>query len=240
MRRASLTKFLDCAGDRQREPGLVGEIGDDLHVLERPGERDHVPFLERVRGARAHQQRCAQLDKIDAGGLREPAGFDQAHGVDPQQQVVHGLADLAMADLAEMGIIRAETAIDGAAALDHVGLAADQRQQRSLVRCETPTADRGVENAHALRLRALVQRLDGIGLGGRRHRDDRARRELGKQSLRSEHDLVDLVVVADADNDEIGGACDLGRSLDRRGAGLACLGQLLVVDVAGGHGGSRA
>src|SRR5215208_5516398 len=50
-----------------------------------------------------------------------------------------------------------------APALDHVGLAADQRQQRSLVRREPPAADRRVEHAHALRLRALFERLDGIG-----------------------------------------------------------------------------
>ena len=162
-----LDQLLDRAGDRQREPGLVGEIGDDLHVLERPGERDHVPFLERVRRARAHQQRGAQLGEIDAGGLRQPAGFDQAHGIDPQQEVVHGLADLAVADIAEMGVVGAEAAVDRAPALDHVGLAADQRQQRSLVRREPSAADRCVEHAHALRLRALFERLDGIGLGGR-------------------------------------------------------------------------
>jgi len=146
------------------------------------------------------------------------------------------LPDLAVADFAERGVVRAEAAVDRSAALDHVGLAADQRQQRSFVGCETATADRRVENAHALRLRALVQRLDGIGLGGRRHRDDRARREIGEQPLRPEHDLVDLLVIADADDDEIGGARDLGRGLDRPGARLARLGQLLVVDVAGGHG----
>ena len=33
-----LDQFLDRAGDRQRQPGLVGHLGDDLHVLQRPGE----------------------------------------------------------------------------------------------------------------------------------------------------------------------------------------------------------
>ena len=82
--------------------------------------------------------------------LRQPAGLDQADGVDPQQEVVHGLADLAVADIAEMGIVRAEAAVDRAPALDHVGLAADQRQQRSLVRREPAAADRCVEHADAL------------------------------------------------------------------------------------------
>jgi len=72
-----------------------------------------------------------------------------------------------VADIAEMGVVGAEAAVDRAPALDHFGLAADQRQQRSLVRREPPAADRRVEHAHALRLRALFERLDGIGLGGR-------------------------------------------------------------------------
>ena len=87
-----------------------------------------------------------------------------------------------------------------------------------------------------LRLRALLERPDGIGLGGRRHRDDRTRREIGEQSVRPEYDRVDLVVIADADDDKVGGARDFRRRIDRRGASLARLGALLVVQIAGSHG----
>ena len=167
--------------------------------------------------------------------LGQAARLQQADRVDPQEQVVHGLADLAVADLAEMGVVGAEAAVDRAAALDHLRPAADQRQQRALVGGEAAAADRRVEHVDALRAGALVERLDGVGLGGRGHRDDRSGRERGEQPVRSEHHLVHLVVVADADDHEIGGARHLGGRLRRRGAGVARLGELLLVDVAGRH-----
>ncbi len=198
-----LHQLLDRAGDRQRKPGLVGHLGHHLHVLERPGERDHVPFLQRVGGAGAHHQRVAQLHEIDAGGLGEPAGLDQPDGVHPQQQVVHGLADLAVADVAEMRIVGAERRIDRAPALDHVGLAADQREQRALVGGEAAAADRGVEHADALRLRSRGDLLHDVRRGGGRHRDDRAFAEVLEQAIRAVDHRIDLVGVADAEDHEI-------------------------------------
>ena len=59
-----------------------------------------------------------------------------------------------MADLAEMGVVGAEAAIDRAAALDHLRPAADQRQQRARIGGEAAAADRGVEHVDALRTRA--------------------------------------------------------------------------------------
>src|SRR5262249_51942490 len=113
-----------------------------LHVLERPSKGDPVSFLERIGGARAHQQGRAQPAEIDAGGLGQPPRFDQAHGIDPEQQVVHGLADLAVADLAEMGIVGAKAAVDPPSALDHVCLAANAREQRPAIRGRAPSAAR--------------------------------------------------------------------------------------------------
>jgi len=208
---------------------------DDLHVLERPSEGDPVPFLERIGGARAHQQGRAQLAEIDAGGLGQPPRFDQAHGIDPEQQVVHGLTDLAVADLAEMGIVGAKAAVDRASALDHVGLAANEGEQRSFIGSEAAPADWRVEDGDTACLRALLERLDGVGLGRRGHRDDRARGKSSEQPVRPEHDLIDFVVIADADDHEIGRVRDLGRRLGGGGAGIARLGQLLIVDVTSGH-----
>jgi hypothetical protein len=115
---------------------------------------------------------------------------------------------------------------------------------------EAAAADRRVEHVDALRAGALVERLDGVGLGGRRHRDHRSRRQRGQKSVRPEHDLVHLVVVADADDHETAhvrvaalaarfarqrGARHLGRSRRSCGARVARLRQLRFVEVAGGH-----
>src|SRR6516164_1059420 len=135
----------------------------------------------------------------------------------------------------EMSIVGAKAAVDRASALDHVGLAANERQQRSVIGGEAATAGRRIEDGDARRPRVLIERLDGVGLGGRGHRDDRAARESGEQPVPSQHDLIDLVVIADADDHEIGRARDLGRRLGGGGAGIARLGQLFIVDVAGGH-----
>src|SRR5262245_9383387 len=82
-----LDQFFDGASDGKRKAGLISEVRGDLHVLERPSEGDTVPFLERIRGTRAYQQRRTQFDEIDSGGLRQPARFDQANGIDPKQEV---------------------------------------------------------------------------------------------------------------------------------------------------------
>src|SRR6516164_4546740 len=141
-----------------------------------------------------------------------------------QQQVVHGLANLAVADFAEMGIVGAKAAVDRASALDHVGFAANEREQRSVIGGEAATTGWRIEDDDARRPRALLDRLDGVGLGGRGHCDDRAGRKSGEQPVPSEHDLIDFVVIADADDDEIGRARDLGRRLGDGGAGIARLG----------------
>ena len=60
-----LDQLLDGAGDRQRQPGLVGHLGDDLHVLQRPGEGGHVPVLERLamRRSSSSARRAASADR---------------------------------------------------------------------------------------------------------------------------------------------------------------------------------
>ena len=221
MRRASFTSSLIAPVIGSARPGLVGHLGHHLHVLQRPGERDHVPFLERVGGAGAHHQRVAQLDEIDAGGLGEPAGLDQPDGVHPQQQVVHGLADLAVADVAQVRIVGAERRIDRAAALDHVGLAANERQQRALVGGEAAAADRRVEHADAFRLGRGGDLLHDERRGGGRHRDDRALGEIFEQAVLAVDDRVDLVGVADAEDDEVALLRERRRRRRRRlGAGV--------------------
>src|SRR5262249_40651898 len=160
---------------------------------------------------------------------------DQAHGIDPKQQVVHGLADLPVTDLAEMSIVGAEATVDLACAFDHVGLATDEREQRSIVGSEPAAADRRVENGDTRRSRPRVERLDGVGPGRRGHGDNRAWGEMREQAIRSKHDLVDFIVIADGDDHEIRRARDFGWGLGRGGPGITRLGQLLLVDVTGGH-----
>src|SRR5262249_10246638 len=111
---------------------------------------------------------------------------------------------LAVADLAEMGIVGAKAAVDSASALDHVGLAANEREQRSFIGGEAAPADRRVEDGDTACLRALRERLDRVGLGRRGHCDDRAGGKIGEQPVRPEHDLIDFVVIADSDDHEIG------------------------------------
>ena len=108
-------------------------------------------------------------------------GLDQSDRIDPEQQVVHGLADLAVADIAEMRIVGAEAAVDRPPALDHLGLAADHGQQRALVRRPAATADRSIQHPDAFGLRGRIDRLHG----GRRHRrGDRDDRSLGTVASR--------------------------------------------------------
>src|SRR5262245_64275769 len=82
-----------------------------------------------------------------------------------------------------MRIVGAKAAVDRASALDHVGLAANEREQRSFIGSEAAPADWRVEDGDTACLRALLERLDGVGLGRRGHRDDRAGRKIGEQPV---------------------------------------------------------
>src|SRR5262249_14832609 len=119
--------------------------------------------------------------------------------------------------------------------LDHVRCTADKREQCSLIGGEAAAADRRVENGDTRQSRPRVERLHGVGLGRRGHDDNRAGREMREQAIRPEHDLVDFMVIADADDHKIRGACNFGWGLGRGGPGITRLGQLLLVEVAGGH-----
>src|SRR5262249_22977880 len=55
------------------------------------------------------------------------------------------------------------------------------------------------------------------------------------QAIRPKHDLVDFIVIADGDDHKIRRARDFGWGLGRGGAGITRLGQLLLVDITGGH-----
>jgi len=76
MRRASLTSSLMAPVIGSDSPAL-SVISVTTACPSAPREGDHVPFLERVGGARAHEQRVTQLHQIDAGRFGEPPGLDQ-------------------------------------------------------------------------------------------------------------------------------------------------------------------
>jgi hypothetical protein len=56
-----------------------------------------------------------------------------------------------------------------------------------------------------------------------------------EQAIRPQYDLVDFIVIANGDDHEIRRARDFGWGLGRGGAGITRLGQLLLIDVTGGH-----
>jgi hypothetical protein len=57
----------------------------------------------------------------------------------------------------------------------------------------------------------FVERLHRIGRDRGRHRDDRAGLQRCQQAVFTKHDRIDLIVVADAEDDEIAGRADLRR-----------------------------
>ena len=163
---AFLDKLLDGAGDRQRQAGLVGHLDDDLHVLERPGEGHVLPVLQRVGRARADQQRLAQLDEVHAVGFAQPAGLDQRDAVDPEQEIVQRLAELAGADVAEVRDVGAEGRSRSACRARTPRPC--RRTATAWCRCRRPlaAADRRIEQLDAFVRRPLRQHLDVIGRAG--------------------------------------------------------------------------
>src|SRR6188472_1980874 len=103
MRRASLTSSLIAPVTGSESPAL--SVRSATICMSLSAQVNEIMSHSLSASEAPELQRGAQLGEIDAGRFRQPAGFDQAHGIDPQQEVVHGLADLAVADLAKLGVV---------------------------------------------------------------------------------------------------------------------------------------
>src|SRR5436190_13731589 len=200
----ALNGFLHRAAERQRQPGAIGLVQHDGHVLLGPRHAGELGALVHRPVLRARtMQRLAQLLRVDAERFAEAQAFVVRRGAGPEDEVVDHLADLAGARGAEVEDVRGKGAERRPAAFACLLVAGAEDEELAFLRRALAARERRIEQ-HDLPLAQALGQFNGIA---RRYRgtdgDDQARSRGFHDAACAVERGFDLVVEADDDDHDV-------------------------------------